>query len=372
MERTAIAIAVGLFLGGCSAPISKQADTPVAAVTPAALPAAQARLVPPNISRRPEDMYLNYAAIAREQIGLLQAFDDSRNTYLQFASPAPNDLTVTDQQGNRLRVDTFGSYAVVPGVHAGMLITTPRGRTYIAAANADRPAQIAAQLNNAFMQVTPAVGFERLVATPVPLTLPAATDAAAANSRGLAAARAQIANAELKLKGLSAEIERAGKAGEPFAAVISQLEQVEAHVNGLAATLVRVRFANGGSVLEVNDQARSALASAGRAAKQIIVKGRTDSTGDPEINKEIAWARAASAKRLLVTEGVPANKIALHWRANADYVASNATPEGRAANRRVEFFFVGEAGQRIRVALNDSAQALDAAPAGALQLAAAQ
>lgn len=46
---------------------------------------------------------------------------------------------------------------------------------------------------------------------------------------------------------------------------MTQLEQMEAHVNGLAGTLVRVRFANGGSVLEVNDQARIALASAGRA-----------------------------------------------------------------------------------------------------------
>ena len=66
---------------------------------------------------------------------------------------------------------------------------------------------------------------------------------------------------------------------------MTQLEQMEAHVNGLTGTLVRVRFANGGSVLEVNDQARIALASAGRAAKQIIIKGRTDSTGNPDINK---------------------------------------------------------------------------------------
>ena len=74
----------------------------------------------------------------------------------------------------------------------------------------------------------------------------------------------------------------ARKTREPL---MTQLEQMEAHVNGLAGTLVRVRFANGGSVLEVNDQARIALASAGRAAKQIIIKGRTGSTGNPDINK---------------------------------------------------------------------------------------
>ena len=66
---------------------------------------------------------------------------------------------------------------------------------------------------------------------------------------------------------------------------MTQLEHMEAHVNGLAGTLVRVRCANGGSVLEVNDQARIALASAGRAAKQIIIIGRTGSTGNPDINK---------------------------------------------------------------------------------------
>ena len=151
---------------------------------------------------------------------------------------------------------------------------------------------------------------------------------------------------------------------------MTQLEQMEAHVNGLAGTLVRERFANGGSVLEVNDQARIALASAGRAAKQSIIKGRTGSTGNPDLNKQIAWAGAASAKRLLVTERVPANKIALHGWAHADYVASNATPEGRAANRRVEFFFVGAAGQRIRVALSKSYPGLDAAPVAQLLAAA--
>ena len=119
--------------------------------------------------------------------------------------------------------------------------------------------------------------------------------------------------------------------------LITQLEQMEAHVNGLAGMLVRVRFANGGSVLEVNDQARIALASAGRAAKQIIIIGRTGSTGNRDINKQIAWARPGRAKRLLVTEGVPGNKIALHGWAHADYVASNATPDGRAAKRASVF-----------------------------------
>ena len=64
---------------------------------------------------------------------------------------------------------------------------------------------------------------------------------------------------------------------------MTQLEQMEAHVNGLAGTLVRECFANGGSVLEVNDQARIAWASAGRKGCRPT---RSPCTGGP---MQITW-----------------------------------------------------------------------------------
>jgi len=67
-----------------------------------------------------------------------------------------------------------------------------------------------------------------------------------------------------------------------------------------------------------------------------IVDGYTDNTGTDAHNLDLSLRRANGIKSYLVTSGIPPNLIEVHGYGVSKRVASNATPEGRAKNRRVE------------------------------------
>jgi len=72
----------------------------------------------------------------------------------------------------------------------------------------------------------------------------------------------------------------------------------------------------------------------------IQVAGHTDSTGSHAYNMKLSEQRAASVKNYLAGRGVPAKRMQTIG-AGPDYpIADNATPEGRAENRRVEITIV--------------------------------
>ncbi|MFO1394182.1 MAG: OmpA family protein [Steroidobacteraceae bacterium] len=72
----------------------------------------------------------------------------------------------------------------------------------------------------------------------------------------------------------------------------------------------------------------------------IQIAGHTDSTGSHAYNMKLSLARADSVKAYLVSRGVPAARL-VTLGAGPDYpIASNATEEGRAENRRVEITIV--------------------------------
>ncbi|UCE76753.1 MAG: OmpA family protein, partial [Gammaproteobacteria bacterium] len=63
----------------------------------------------------------------------------------------------------------------------------------------------------------------------------------------------------------------------------------------------------------------------------------TDSTGSAEVNKTLSQQRAGHvAKFLAEVGGISASRIMATGYGKERPVASNETPEGRAANRRVE------------------------------------
>ncbi len=68
----------------------------------------------------------------------------------------------------------------------------------------------------------------------------------------------------------------------------------------------------------------------------IIVTGHTDNTGSAAYNQSLSERRAAAVRAELIANGVPAGRIVARGAGLTQPVASNATPEGRAQNRRVE------------------------------------
>jgi outer membrane protein OmpA-like peptidoglycan-associated protein len=69
----------------------------------------------------------------------------------------------------------------------------------------------------------------------------------------------------------------------------------------------------------------------------ILVVGHTDNVGDFESNRDLSQRRAESVVNALVTGfGIPTERLIPFGVSYAAPVASNATPEGRSQNRRVE------------------------------------
>jgi len=70
---------------------------------------------------------------------------------------------------------------------------------------------------------------------------------------------------------------------------------------------------------------------------KVICLAHTDSVGTEEYNLDLSERRARSVKSFLVKEGVPPPSIRFKGMGYSRPLADNATDEGRAKNRRVEF-----------------------------------
>jgi len=100
-----------------------------------------------------------------------------------------------------------------------------------------------------------------------------------------------------------------------------------------------IEFATNSAEIPEAAKPRLALAAALLTddGRKIRVVGYTDNTGDAAINNPLSAQRAASVVKFLESQGVPAGQLAAEGKGDADPIADNATPEGRAHNRRVEF-----------------------------------
>ncbi|WP_225776460.1 OmpA family protein [Pseudomonas sp. Marseille-Q5115] len=68
----------------------------------------------------------------------------------------------------------------------------------------------------------------------------------------------------------------------------------------------------------------------------LIVTGHTDSTGSADANLGLSALRAEAVAQYLRASGIDSSRIQTTGVGSSQPVASNATPEGRAQNRRVE------------------------------------
>lgn len=71
-------------------------------------------------------------------------------------------------------------------------------------------------------------------------------------------------------------------------------------------------------------------------SRAVEVNGYTDAIGTDARNERLSERRAEAVKDALVRNGVSASRITTRGYGDANPVASNATAEGRAQNRRVE------------------------------------
>ena len=70
----------------------------------------------------------------------------------------------------------------------------------------------------------------------------------------------------------------------------------------------------------------------------VDINGHTDSTGSASHNMALSQRRATSVGNYLVNQGVDGRRFAINGFGPSQPVATNATPDGRAQNRRVEIY----------------------------------
>jgi outer membrane protein OmpA-like peptidoglycan-associated protein len=71
---------------------------------------------------------------------------------------------------------------------------------------------------------------------------------------------------------------------------------------------------------------------------QIVITGHTDNVGDQKSNQVLSLKRAQAVKNWLVKKGITSNRMRTVGRGQNEPVSSNETDDGRAENRRIEFY----------------------------------
>lgn len=160
--------------------------------------------------------------------------------------------------------------------------------------------------------------------------------------------RAQLANQQNLLADQAAQLQaererrqQAEAAQREALAALGKIENVKQEARGTVITLSgSVIFPSGKS--ELLPSARNKLSEVatalaqGDASSKIIIEGHTDSVGSPEMNQALSLRRAEAVRDELVAQGVPADRLSVQGFGPTRPIADNATPAGRANNRRVE------------------------------------
>ncbi|MCI7075767.1 OmpA family protein, partial [Campylobacter sp.] len=71
----------------------------------------------------------------------------------------------------------------------------------------------------------------------------------------------------------------------------------------------------------------------------VMLEGHTDSIGSAKYNQGLSERRAAAVAKVLMENGVAANRISTVGYGKTRPIADNSTKEGRAENRRVDAKF---------------------------------
>ena len=70
---------------------------------------------------------------------------------------------------------------------------------------------------------------------------------------------------------------------------------------------------------------------------RLVIGGHTDAGGDRDVKLKLSRARAEAVERFFYLAGIPAERMQIIAYGDSRPVASNASAQGRAANRRITF-----------------------------------
>jgi outer membrane protein OmpA-like peptidoglycan-associated protein len=298
----------------------------------------------------------SYAVSDRENVNLIQAFDDGSTTYLQFTETPPVSVDIRQKPVDEPLTYTLDQrYAKVSGVYptlrvsvAGHLATVinqaaptasnvsaartppadlttpidePRSETMSAVIAPD-----SLGLPHARLSSSEFLGIEVRRSQTVAVGVPEHLQTMHANLR-VAALKQEISTLEDKVRLLSAQLEEAQRAGREMGLYMRNVG---------ASPRVVVKFGDNSPEVQIDDHWLDPLGMAARAANRIYLHGHTDAYVASETGTELAIRRAVEVRHLLISLNVEPERIRLFYRGAGNFVANNSTPEGKALNRRVE------------------------------------
>lgn len=128
--------------------------------------------------------------------------------------------------------------------------------------------------------------------------------------------------------------------GDVGAVDILATEAVETCEASLAEILDFARIEFGSSSAVIGNSSAGLLDSVAEAVRacpgNLRIEGHTDSTGLPDTNSALSQARAEAVRNALIARGVPPTRLVATGFGATRPVATNATADGRAQNRRIE------------------------------------
>jgi outer membrane protein OmpA-like peptidoglycan-associated protein len=143
-------------------------------------------------------------------------------------------------------------------------------------------------------------------------------------------------------------------------AQLNQVLQTRDSARGLIVNMSDVLFDLNQSTLKPGAKVRLAKVAGIIQAYpdlRLQIEGYTDSTGSMELNQQLSDRRAAAVRDFLVSQGVSINNVTAQGFGPSNPVASNASPQGRQMNRRVDLVVNGES-----IAAQKSAGPADGTP----------
>jgi outer membrane protein OmpA-like peptidoglycan-associated protein len=133
------------------------------------------------------------------------------------------------------------------------------------------------------------------------------------------------------------------------ARLLQQLNSILAtrdSARGLIANMSDVLFRSGSYELLPGARERLAKVSGivlAYPSLHVAVEGHTDSVGSDQYNQDLSEHRAQAVRDYFVQQGISGSAVEARGFGKNEPIASNDTPEGRQANRRVELVLSGDA-----------------------------
>jgi outer membrane protein OmpA-like peptidoglycan-associated protein len=149
-----------------------------------------------------------------------------------------------------------------------------------------------------------------------------------------------------------------GQAMQQLQSLVSEMTNIKETARGLVLSLSDILFDVGQATIKAGAQKNILQIAA--VLKQypshhISVEGYTDATGGDAYNLKLSENRAAAVRGALISGGIDSTIISSHGFGKDNPVAANTTPDGRAANRRVEVIIEGAGLKDQATVAHDSA-----------------